>query len=96
MQNRMLRSDQSLVRSVAELGVPIRAAVQEPEPEPQERVPESVPAPFRSLGALGYWDTTLDQPESRQPVEITVERSVELPDGNPLRWQLTERSPFNP
>lgn len=29
-------------------------------------------------------------------VEITVERAVELPDGNPLRWTLEERSPFNP
>jgi len=29
-------------------------------------------------------------------VEITVDRAVELPDGNPLRWSLAERSPFNP
>lgn len=29
-------------------------------------------------------------------VEITAERAVELPDGNPLRWSLEEHSPFNP
>lgn len=29
-------------------------------------------------------------------VEITVEESVELSNGNPLRWTLEERSPFNP
>ncbi|MFB6126721.1 MAG: pyridoxamine 5'-phosphate oxidase family protein [Halolamina sp.] len=29
-------------------------------------------------------------------VEITVERTVELPDGNPLRWSLEERSPYIP
>ena len=29
-------------------------------------------------------------------IEITVERAVELPDGNPLRWSLEEFSPFNP
>lgn len=29
-------------------------------------------------------------------VDITVDRTVELPDGNPLRWSLEERSPYNP
>lgn len=29
-------------------------------------------------------------------VEITADRAVELPNGNPLRWSLEERSPFNP
>lgn len=29
-------------------------------------------------------------------VEITAERTVELPNGNPLRWSFEERSPFNP
>lgn len=29
-------------------------------------------------------------------VEIAVERAVELPEGNPLRWTLEERSSFNP
>lgn len=29
-------------------------------------------------------------------VELTVERAIELPNGNPLRWSLEERSPFNP
>jgi predicted pyridoxine 5'-phosphate oxidase superfamily flavin-nucleotide-binding protein len=29
-------------------------------------------------------------------VEITVDRTVELPNGNPLRWSLEQRSPFNP
>lgn len=29
-------------------------------------------------------------------VATTVERVVELPNGNPLRWSLEEHSPFNP
>lgn len=29
-------------------------------------------------------------------VAITAERTVELPNGNPLRWSLEEHSPFNP
>lgn len=29
-------------------------------------------------------------------VEITVDRAIKLPNGNPLRWSLEERSPFNP
>jgi predicted pyridoxine 5'-phosphate oxidase superfamily flavin-nucleotide-binding protein len=29
-------------------------------------------------------------------VEITVDRTVELPNGNPFRWSLEDRSPFNP
>lgn len=29
-------------------------------------------------------------------VEITVDRTIELPNGNPLRRSLEKRSPFNP
>jgi predicted pyridoxine 5'-phosphate oxidase superfamily flavin-nucleotide-binding protein len=29
-------------------------------------------------------------------IEITVSEAIEAPDGNPLRWELEERSPFNP
>lgn len=29
-------------------------------------------------------------------VEIDVESAIELPDGNPLRWELDEHSPYLP
>jgi len=29
-------------------------------------------------------------------IEITVSEAIEAPDGNPLRWELEERSLFNP
>lgn len=33
---------------------------------------------------------------AKRLVEITVDRAIKLPNGNPLRWSLEERSPFNP
>lgn len=56
----------------------------------------------RTLQATGHgaivWDDQRVAAHDRAErfVEITVERAVELPDGNPLRWTLEERSPFNP
>jgi hypothetical protein len=56
----------------------------------------------RTLQVTGRADIVRDEARVAQYegaerlVEITAERSVELTDGNPLRWSLEERSPFDP
>lgn len=56
----------------------------------------------RTLQATGtaeiIWDDDrVSQHEGAERlVEITVGQTIELPNGNPLRWSLEERSPFNP
>jgi len=56
----------------------------------------------RTLQVTGHADIVWDERRVAQYdgaerlVEITVDQAVELPDGNPLRWSLEERSPFNP
>jgi len=56
----------------------------------------------RTLQVTGHADIVWDEGRVAQYdgaerlVEITVDQAVELPDGNPLRWSLEERSPFNP
>lgn len=56
----------------------------------------------RTLQATGtaqiVWDDDrVSQHEGAERLaEITVGRTIELPNGNPLRWSLEERSPFNP
>lgn len=56
----------------------------------------------RTLQITGRADVVWDEDRiagydgAERLVEITAERAVELPDGNPLRWSFEERSPFNP
>ncbi|MFB6117972.1 pyridoxamine 5'-phosphate oxidase family protein [Halosegnis sp.] len=56
----------------------------------------------RTLQATGRADIVWDAARvaahegAERLVEIHVDRTVELPNGTPLRWSLTERSPFNP
>ena len=56
----------------------------------------------RTLQAAGtaeiIWDDdrVAQHEGAERLVEITVDRTIELPNGNPLRWSLEERSPFNP
>jgi hypothetical protein len=44
------------------------------------------------------WDETrlAAYDRAERLVEVTVAESIETDGGNPLRWQLEERSPFNP
>lgn len=56
----------------------------------------------RTLQTTGHANVVWDQDRVQQYqgaerlVEITAERTVELSNGNPLRWSFEERSPFNP
>jgi len=56
----------------------------------------------RVLQVTGHADIVWDEDRvaayegAKRLVEVTAEQTVELPDGNPLRWSLDERSPFNP
>jgi len=56
----------------------------------------------RTLQVTGHADIVWDDGRVAQYdgaerlVEVSVDRAVELPEGNPLRWSLEERSPFNP
>lgn len=44
------------------------------------------------------WDKcrVSDYKKAERLVEFDIETAVEISDGNPLRWTLQERSPFNP
>lgn len=44
------------------------------------------------------WDKSRvsDYKKAERLVEFDIETAVEISDGNPLRWTLQERSPFNP
>lgn len=56
----------------------------------------------RTLQATGtgeiVWDTdrVAQYEGAERLVEMTVDRTVELPNGNPLRWSLENRSSYNP
>lgn len=41
-------------------------------------------------------DRIRDHDGAERLVEVALTRAIEMPHGNTLRWQLTERSPFNP
>lgn len=56
----------------------------------------------RTLQTTGHAEVIWDEDRvarydgAERLVEIPVERAVELPDRNPLRWSLEERSPLYP